>query len=366
MPPARAAEAGADSVSTEITEKTPGYTHDEVFKRYREQVPVNSDFTMPRNESMFSLPGPVRRLLTSWCVDPRDYICLELMVNTILTLVPLWWIIWGIPLWAPEEYQWVIHVAAPLMIVVFAAPPVSLYQKFILTLHVTSHRRIFPKKYDFLNKLNEIFLNPYFGIPPGSYYLHHVVMHHRENNVFPRDMSSTMPYQRDTITGLLSYCARYWTHQTLYLGYYAFKTGRIGLGIYYCVCWTFYLSGVTVLYKINPVGTLWMIIFSSFLTGLLLMQVSFGVPEKKVVVFSAPSVSRVVSASIFCSFAMLLFQRTIGKLRSAHVHRPQAPFRQLRPGVQLHQPRVQPEDLQRWLPHHPPHELFAALEQGTR
>ena len=113
------------------------------------------------------------------------------------------------------------------MILVFALPPVSLYQRYILTLHVTSHGRIFSKKFALLNTFNEVFLNPHFGIPPGSYHLHHVVMHHRENNVFPRDMSSTMPYQRDTLKGLLSYCVRYWTHQCLYLGYYAFKTGPL-------------------------------------------------------------------------------------------------------------------------------------------
>lgn len=298
-----------------VTNKTPGYSHDEVMTRYREQVPHNSDFTAARNESLFPLPGPVRRLLTSWCVDPRDYICIELMVNCLLTIVPLFWAIWSLPLWAPEEYHWLVHVLAPAFIVIFAAPPVSLYQRYILTLHVTSHRRIFSKKYDFMNRFNEIVLNPHFGIPPGSYHLHHVVMHHRENNVFPRDMSSTMPYQRDTLSGLLSYCARYWSHQLLYLGYYAFKTGRTGLGLYYCFFMGGWLSSLYFLYQINPLGTMWMMMISSAITGLLLMQVCtlacllacFAIMHFGVDAFFFALANLVAALLLFCSFALLLF-----------------------------------------------------------
>lgn len=259
-----------------ITDKTPGYSHDEVYARYREQVPVNSDFTAARNEHLFALPSFVQNLLKKTLVDERDYIALELLVNVLMTVVPAWIFVWSIPLVFPEEYQWLIHVFAPIYYLACLLPVFSVYQRFILTLHVTSHRRLFPKKFDFVNKLNEIFVNPFFGIPPGSYYLHHVVMHHRENNVFPRDMSSTMPYQRDSFSGLFSYILRYWTHQSLYLGYYAIKTGRFGLCVYYCVSWAIYLTGIYALWNANPVGTAWMVFFNSALTSILLMQGNFA------------------------------------------------------------------------------------------
>ena len=275
MPPKKQVQQDqhGSALVEEITTKTPGWTHDEVFARYREQVPHNSDFTAPRSENLFPLPSFLANFLKPLCNDPRDYLCLELLINVLLTVVPAYIFIWSIPLWAPEQYQWLIHVAAPIFYVVCLVPPFSVYQRFILTLHVTSHQRVFPKRFDWANMLNEIFVNPFFGIPPGSYFLHHVVMHHRENNVFPRDMSSTMPYQRDSLTGLLSYIMRFWTHQSFYLGYYAFKTGRMKLFVYYCVNWTVYVALVWNLMAINPVGTTWMVLFGSVLTGFLLMQV---------------------------------------------------------------------------------------------
>ncbi len=66
---------------------------------------------------------------------------------------------------------------------------------------------------------------------------------------------------------------RFWTHQMLYLGYYAFKTGRNGLGLYYIACMLGYAAGGYFLYLLNPVGTLWMVAASFGITGLLLMQV---------------------------------------------------------------------------------------------
>ena len=63
---------------------------------------------------------------------------------------------------------------------------------------------------------------PFIGVPPGFYRLHHVVMHHIENNVFNDDMSSTEPYQRDSFLHFLHYFAKYWTCLLL-LPVYAIK-----------------------------------------------------------------------------------------------------------------------------------------------
>ena len=58
------------------------------------------------------------------------------------------------------------------------------------------------------------FLAPFFGIPPMMYRAHHVLMHHRENNVFPHDLSSTEPYRRDS---LAHWCCYWLKYQALFL-----------------------------------------------------------------------------------------------------------------------------------------------------
>jgi len=271
-------EAFVNALETDIiNEKTPGYSHDEVLKRYLAQVPENMDLTAPRNENLFPLPSFVRSFFEARLKDKRDWICLELLLNVLLVVVPAWWMIWAIPLWAPEGYDWTIKVVAPIAFLLAAAPPLSLYQRYILTLHVTSHNKLFPKgPWAILNHFHELFINPFFGVPPGSYFLHHVIMHHRENNVFPRDMSSTMPYQRDSLAGLASYCIRFWTHQSIYLGYYALKTGRVRIFWWYTLSWAVFIGIVAGLWTINPVGTFWMVLVHTGVMGFMLMQGNFA------------------------------------------------------------------------------------------
>jgi len=70
--------------------------------------------------------------------------------------------------------------------------------------HNISHRRLFKKKYNWLNKYITWFVSPFFGQSPESYFAHHVGMHHEENNM-PDDASSTMAYQRDSLKDFLRY-----------------------------------------------------------------------------------------------------------------------------------------------------------------
>ena len=148
-------------------------------------------------------------------------------------------------------------------------------QRFVLTLHVTAHRRLFKKEYSLGNMYNEVVLAPFFGIPPGFYYLHHICMHHVENNVFPYDISSTMPHQRDSWLGLLSYIGRYITHSLLYLPYYAWSKGRYKLMFYALGMTTSFLTAITLSYNINPVGTVTTMIVPFFACAVLLMQGNF-------------------------------------------------------------------------------------------
>jgi fatty acid desaturase len=75
---------------------------------------------------------------------------------------------------------------------------------FGLMLHCTSHRVLFQKKYSWLNYYLPWIIGPLFGQTPESYFVHHLGMHHPENNS-PEDESSTMFYQRDSLLSFLHY-----------------------------------------------------------------------------------------------------------------------------------------------------------------
>jgi hypothetical protein len=49
---------------------------------------------------------------------------------------------------------------------------------------------------------------PFFGHTPETYFVHHIGMHHVENNM-PDDTSSTLAYNRDSLRGFLKYVGRF-------------------------------------------------------------------------------------------------------------------------------------------------------------
>jgi fatty acid desaturase len=75
-------------------------------------------------------------------------------------------------------------------------------------LHATSHRRLFRREVDALNKFVPWALGPLCGETPETYFVHHVAMHHVEENLAP-DLSSTMPYRRDSARDFLRYLAAF-------------------------------------------------------------------------------------------------------------------------------------------------------------
>jgi fatty acid desaturase len=54
---------------------------------------------------------------------------------------------------------------------------------------------------------------PFFGHTPETYFVHHMAMHHVENNM-PDDASSTLAYKRDSLRGFILYVGRF-----LFLGF---------------------------------------------------------------------------------------------------------------------------------------------------
>merc|ERR1711907_236305 len=245
------------------------YSHEACMARYKEQVPHNIDFTAPNNESLFGIPKLFHPLLKGMIADERDWVCLELLFNAICVVVPAMIGIFFLPMILPKERVWACHIISPVVIVAIV---IVFMARYVLTLHVTSPRRLFKKQYNWMNSLNEIFLCPFFGIPSGFYYLHHVIMHHIENNVFPYDVSSTMPFQRDTWSALFQYISRYWTHAFVYLPYYALKKKRYRLAAYCIFTSVVYFGTIKLLWNFNWLGTVWAVLVPMGLTSMLLMQ----------------------------------------------------------------------------------------------
>jgi len=143
----------------------------------------------------------------------------------------------------------------------------------VLTLHFASHRHVFntPAAKPIFNFLLQYVYCPFFGLPSGCYHLHHVVMHHIENNVMPYDVSSTMTYQRNSVFHFLCYWLRFTTAIWFQLPYYAWRRKRYGL-VYRNVAATILtMVGVYFLYNWKPVATLWVFIIPFFLTSFALM-----------------------------------------------------------------------------------------------
>ncbi len=71
-------------------------------------------------------------------------------------------------------------------------------------LHCISHRKLFKKGYTWLYHWIIWGVCPFFGHTPETYFVHHMAMHHVENNM-EEDASSTLPYQRDDFGQFMRY-----------------------------------------------------------------------------------------------------------------------------------------------------------------
>jgi fatty acid desaturase len=83
-----------------------------------------------------------------------------------------------------------------------------LLDRFTLMLHCTSHRQLFQPRYRTLNHIIPWVLGPFYGQTPGTYFAHHMGMHHPEENL-PDDLSSTMRFRRDRVFDFMRYWLRF-------------------------------------------------------------------------------------------------------------------------------------------------------------
>lgn len=157
------------------------------------------------------------RMLLSLIKDERDLPFLYLTLRISLLLIPL-----GLLLYMPFITGWAWWTLAIgyqyINNLKFKGP-------FGLMLHCTSHRPMYKPAYKFMNSYLPWIVGPFFGHTPETYYSHHIGMHHVENNLSD-DESSTMPYQRDSIRGFLSYFGAFFFFGLSELIGYLFKRNR--------------------------------------------------------------------------------------------------------------------------------------------
>jgi hypothetical protein len=89
--------------------------------------------------------------------------------------------------------------------VYLAAYLVWLLAPFVTMYHDTSHHRLFRRDHEWLNHYLDWIMAPLFGFTPETYYVHHIGMHHPEENL-AADVSTTLPYRRDSLRDF----GRYW------------------------------------------------------------------------------------------------------------------------------------------------------------
>ena len=181
----------------------------------------------PRKEPLFWLPAPFSTMLRSMLKDERDYPVGVVFINALLigivgNLALLW-------LSTPGTSAW---LRAAVIVGYYGLLYGALAQPLILGLHFGTHRSIFNNSLGSVIFLN--ILSPIIGIPPGCYYLHHVVMHHKANNG-RHDLSSTMKFQRDSVLNFLQYWGEF--HLSIIrLPFYAFTVNRYVLGAVGAFC----------------------------------------------------------------------------------------------------------------------------------
>ena len=174
------------------------------------------ELTDPRHEPC-ERPSAFDRWALARIKDERDLPFVRLMGAMTLVLIPF-----AIALYVPGVFRWwlgAIYIAVMLL---------GFLDRFILMLHNTSHRTLFGREHRMWNHYIPWVLGPLCGETPETYYVHHMGMHHPENNL-PDDLSTTMPYKRDSLLHFLVCFTRFRFRSIIELGLYLLKRGHTRL-----------------------------------------------------------------------------------------------------------------------------------------
>lgn len=194
--------------------------------------------------------------------DERDLPFIRLIFILMLIFPPL-------AIWMFIDFHW--WVAVPYLMLdwlVFLGP-------FILMLHNTSHRSLFKHKYKWMNNFIPWFVGPFFGESPETYFAHHVAMHHPENNM-EEDLSTTMPYRRDSIRGFTLYFLEFFFTTVGQLGNYLWRKNRKPIMWKMIIGELSYIGMCVGLSFFNWQATLVVFILPLFFTRLMMMAGNWG------------------------------------------------------------------------------------------
>jgi Fatty acid desaturase len=161
-------------------------------------------------------PGLFERAARRVVNDPRDVPFVKLIVTLTVLVIPS-----AVYLFLPGCFRWWLAAAYLGGLLYFLGP-------FILMLHNTSHGRLFKRQLGWMNLYIPWVLGPFFGETPDTYFAHHIGMHHPENNL-PDDLSTTMPYQRDSAKDFLRYLVRFFVSGLTELSIYFWRRKRYSL-----------------------------------------------------------------------------------------------------------------------------------------
>ena len=201
-----------------------------------------------RAEYWFKPPAFVTRFLENNLNDVSDMEIAYLLFNIIVTMYPALIALYTV---LPPS-----HLLGAAYLVFFN---VMYLQRFILAMHYSTHKRLFKPGFwsDIVNKSIIVLVAPIFGIPSNTYWLHHVVMHHVDNNEWNKDLSATEGYQRDNFLHWIVYWVRFTAGSWVELPYYAFKRRRWDL---FAGCASGMWGGMGLylyLRTINPIAAFW-------------------------------------------------------------------------------------------------------------
>ncbi len=175
----------------------------------------------------------------------------------------------GVGLFFSGRWFWWL---APVYLLVWG---LGFLDRFILMLHCTSHRPLYKPRLRQLNLLIPWVIGPFFGQTPESYFVHHMGMHHPENNL-EDDLSSTIRYQRDRLSHWLHYFVRFLLFGLPELAlYHAHKGSRKLLKRLVIGELTFW-SVVAVLLWLRPLPTLVVFVFPVVFVRMLMMMGNWG------------------------------------------------------------------------------------------
>eukprot|EP01060_Flectonema_neradi_P019792 TRINITY_DN2722_c0_g1_i1.p1 TRINITY_DN2722_c0_g1~~TRINITY_DN2722_c0_g1_i1.p1 ORF type:complete len:392 (+),score=30.13 TRINITY_DN2722_c0_g1_i1:66-1241(+) len=145
---------------------------------------------------------------------------------------------------------------------------------YVLGLHVLAHKPVFKSGLsDIVWQYYSTLLGPLFGETPETYYVHHIGMHHIQNNYFT-DLSSTMAYKRDSFYHWCCYFLKFlFCHRDMYklmagkntkllLRFFAGEIGWLLFTLYH--------------YQVRPLATLFVLVAPVLIMRLGMMAGNWG------------------------------------------------------------------------------------------